>query len=699
MTHPFRVARLAPLLLCPLLPRLALAQPAKFTQDAITLRQDPSLPTDAVRKAYVDSLVGPVSAAVAAAQATASGAVPQSQLGQPNGPARLGPAGTLPVAQLPVGTAAGTVAAGNDPRILGAVQAGSLAPVATSGSYGDLTGKPAIPPAPVAGTTAGTFAAGNDPRIAGALQPGSLAPVATSGNYADLTGKPAIPTVPAFGTSAGTAAQGNDARIVGAIQAGSLAPVATSGSYADLSGKPVIPPAPVAGTGPGTFAAGNDTRITGAAQASALAPVATSGAYGSLSGLPVIPTVPAFGTGAGTVAQGNDVRIPVVGNQTGGVGSMVVDLLHESGAFALKDEAGIWGSANVRAYMGVSRTFNPGEGAANGPVAALFAFTNNNGSAADVVAVLGSAVARTSNTGSVFGANFIARTAAGVNAKLVGLEVDVEPAAGTTASAGSGGVFINAYSSAVPGPAILIGGLGGGTFSNGVQCNAIAPTGSCLAPQVGSTMRTMMDSTVATLNDAAIRIGPISAGTGQRIALRGSDALDAVITTDTNKFLKIAVGTNGVVFTNQPQTANLLLLSGSNGDLTLPINGGKLNGTGDLILNATTGQVNLLTGVKLATRTVTAGASDTALASDATIKWVKATGSASAQGIPACVSAIRGRVLAVKDGKGDAATNPITVTPAAGTIDGAASTIVNTARGAVTLQCDGSGDWSVLARL
>ena len=244
-----------------------------------------------------------------------------------------------------------------------------------------------------------------------------------------------------------------------------------------------------------------------------------------------------------------------------------------------------------------------------------------------------------------------------------------------------------------------MGGLSGGTFANGVQCAAVASTGSCLAPQAGSTPGTMMNSTVATLADAAIRIGPVSAGAGQRIVLQGSDALDAVITTDTKTFLKIATGTNGVVFTNQPQTANLLLLSGSNGDLTLPINGGKLNGTGDLILNATTGQVNLLTGVKLATRTVAAGASDTALASDATIKWVKATGSASAQGIPACVVAIRGRVLAVKDGKGDAAANPITVTPVAGTIDGAASTIVNTARGAVTLQCDGSGDWSVLARL
>ena len=148
-------------------------------------------------------------------------------------------------------------------------------------------------------------------------------------------------------------------------------------------------------------------------------------------------------------AAGNNPRIAAVGNQVPGVGSMVIELLHENGTYALKDEAGIWGSANVRAYMGVSRTFGPGEGAANGPAAALFGFANNNGSAADVVAVLGDSVARVSG-GTVFGGNLIARTGAGVNAKLVGLEIDVEPAPGTLATAGSGGLFLNAYSSAIP---------------------------------------------------------------------------------------------------------------------------------------------------------------------------------------------------------------------------------------------------------
>ena len=189
-----KLIRLAPALL---LAGPAAAQAPQFTQGGITLLQDPAAVTDATRKGYVDALV-------AAARAAS---VPATMLGQPGGPARLGANGTLPIAQLPVGTAAGTVAAGD---ALAAVQAAaaaaqakanlaapaaSLAPVATSGAYADLTGRPVIPVVP------------------------TLSPVATSGAYGDLTGRPTIPVVPPVGTAAGTLAAGNDARITGAVQA------------------------------------------------------------------------------------------------------------------------------------------------------------------------------------------------------------------------------------------------------------------------------------------------------------------------------------------------------------------------------------------------------------------------------------------------------------------------------------------------
>lgn len=52
--------------------------------------------------------------------------------------------------------------------LAGKADTASLAPVATTGSYADLTAKPTIP---VAGTTAGTYAAGNDARLSDSRTP------------------------------------------------------------------------------------------------------------------------------------------------------------------------------------------------------------------------------------------------------------------------------------------------------------------------------------------------------------------------------------------------------------------------------------------------------------------------------------------------------------------------------------------------
>ena len=111
----------------------------------------------------------------------------------------------------------------------------SLATVATSGDYDDLSNKPV------------------------------LATVATSGSYNDLSNKPNIPAVDPALTTQGAAA---DAKATGDALAAKantsdLSTVAFSGSYNDLSNKP------------------------------ALAAVATSGSYNDLSNKPTIPTVDA----------------------------------------------------------------------------------------------------------------------------------------------------------------------------------------------------------------------------------------------------------------------------------------------------------------------------------------------------------------------------------------------------------------------
>jgi hypothetical protein len=126
----------------------------------------------------------------------------------------------------------------------------ALSNVATSGVYTDLTGTPTL--APVA--TAGTYAS-----LTG--KP-TLAPVASTGAYTDLTGKPVLSQV---------AATGNYVDLTGRP---TLSTVATTGAYADLTGKPT------------------------------LAPVATSGAYTDLTGAPAIPSV-ISGNGVTVTQSGN----------------------------------------------------------------------------------------------------------------------------------------------------------------------------------------------------------------------------------------------------------------------------------------------------------------------------------------------------------------------------------------------------------
>lgn len=132
-------------------------------------------------------------------------------------------------AQLPVGTTAGTVAAGDDSRITGALQKtnnlSDLSNINTARTNLGLGG------AAIAniGTTSGTVAAGDDVRITGAEQ---TANKGIANGYAGLDASSLLPTanlpnipyakIP-VGTTASTVAAGNDSRITGAIQTGATA--------------------------------------------------------------------------------------------------------------------------------------------------------------------------------------------------------------------------------------------------------------------------------------------------------------------------------------------------------------------------------------------------------------------------------------------------------------------------------------------
>lgn len=96
------------------------------------------------------------------------------------------------------------------------------------------------------------------------------------------------------------------------------------------------------------------------------------------------------------------------------------------------------------------------------------------------------------------------------------------------------------------------------------------------------------------------------------------------------------------------------------------------------------------TGRLKGTRVVTAAGAVTVTATDETVIVNKTVGAATTVNLPAGVT---GRTYTIKDGKGDANVNNITITPAAGNIDGAATLVINTARGRATIQYNGT-EWS-----
>lgn len=131
-----------------------------------------------------------------------------------------------------------------------AVQPGDLATVATTGDYDDLLNKPTIPAAQVqsdwteADNTDPSYIQ-NKPTLATVATSGlysdlsgtpSLATVATSGDYDDLINKPTIPAAQV--QSDWTEADNTDPSYIQNKPA--LATVATSGLYSDLSGTPTI---------------------------------------------------------------------------------------------------------------------------------------------------------------------------------------------------------------------------------------------------------------------------------------------------------------------------------------------------------------------------------------------------------------------------------------------------------------------------
>ena len=186
-----------------------------------------------------------------------------------------------------------------------------------------------------------------------------------------------------------------------------------------------------------------------------------------------------------------------------------VQHLFEQNTYPLQGVASYWPSGPVGTYFGVSKEFNSTYGnGTDSPYSAQWLYAVNNNSTATVVGQM--VIARTiTNNDAVFGVNSIVTNETGTTgAKLVGMEIDVEAAAGTTVSTASAGLYINVFNSSNSGAAIQVGTNSGGNFSDGIVMNGIASTGAAFADQAGLSCGFGLALTNGTYSQAAILLGP-----------------------------------------------------------------------------------------------------------------------------------------------------------------------------------------------
>ena len=155
----------------------------------------------------------------------------------------------------------------------------TLAAVATSGAYSDLSGTPTIPDAQIQSD----WSQADDTKKDYIKNKPSLAAVATSGDYGDLANTPTIPDAQIQSDWT----QADDTKKDYIKNKPSLAAVATSGAYSDLSGTPTIPDAPVQSD----WEEDDNTEQSFIKNKPNLADVATSGDYTDLSNTPHIPVI------------------------------------------------------------------------------------------------------------------------------------------------------------------------------------------------------------------------------------------------------------------------------------------------------------------------------------------------------------------------------------------------------------------------
>lgn len=274
-----------------------------------------------------------------------------------------------------------------------------------------------------------------------------------------------------------------------------------------------------------------------AASAEAAATVADKVSATALSAPTGASTVGA--PGGGTVEE----RIFLKGRAAPVAGSKAaIKWLRDDAAAPLENIGGLW-STKVVIDHGLQHAFTGTEGDtdANAPATTLFVTAKNADSPADVVAVMGfTEVAN--NGGCGFGANFAVFSSSGAtNYKMQGMEIDLQPQAGSTWVEG-GGIVLNVFTQQSPGPAIYFEGLGGGKWSTGVQAGNLSDIGAGLSPAPGNPrMGTLIDTGVA-----QYQIAPIAFSNTHKLLFKAASGNNAFVNVDAGNFMHLAMPDNGL---------------------------------------------------------------------------------------------------------------------------------------------------------
>lgn len=283
----------------------------------------------------------------------------------------------------------------------------------------------------------------------------------------------------------------------------------------------------------------------------------------------------------------------VIGPSTPGVAtSMAADYVLGTNAAVVSAlaEAGIW---TGKVYNGalVAKTFDSSHNSSGpglAPNSGVFSFIQNNGVNNDAVAVLGDVVVA-ANSSVGFGANFIARNNAGVTgSKLVGCELDVEFAAGTVPGAGSAGLYINIFNAASAGAAIQTGGLGAGTWTNGLVLAGLEATISAgVAPSAGASMGALVNSGVCTYGLDAIVLSNM-----HKLRLSGTGSNHAKLYVDGSNFLHIVGGAAGTAYRDKTDATSLVTVA-DDGTITTT---GPVRGGAAILSTSASGGIGYATG-------------------------------------------------------------------------------------------------------